>query len=89
MRLGVAVAVACLSMTGHSMADQADQQTASSSRPTKESDAPTQMQGNEKITEIIVTATKRQMSLKDVPFGLSAMTEDDLARMGATGAEQY
>ncbi|HRO03319.1 MAG TPA: TonB-dependent receptor, partial [Terricaulis sp.] len=37
--------------------------------------------------EIIVTATKREVSLQDVPFSVNAQTQEDIQRSGATRLE--
>jgi len=37
--------------------------------------------------EIIVTATKREVSLQDVPFSVNAQTQEDIQRSGATTLE--
>lgn len=41
------------------------------------------MQGN----EIVVTATKRNATLQDIPFSINAQTADDIRRAGATTLE--
>jgi iron complex outermembrane receptor protein len=37
--------------------------------------------------EIVVTATKRETSLQDVPFSVNAQTQEDIERSGATNLE--
>ncbi len=44
---------------------------------------------NSVIEEITVTANKREQDLQDVAMGLSALTGDDLNRIGAVGAQDY
>lgn len=44
---------------------------------------------NSGIEEITVTANKREQDLQDVAMGLSALTGDDLNRIGAVGAQDY
>ena len=39
--------------------------------------------------EIVVTAQKRSERLQDVPFGISAITNNDLERSGANTAQDY
>jgi outer membrane receptor protein involved in Fe transport len=39
------------------------------------------------VEEILVTATKRATTIKDVPFSINAMTEDDIRRSGSTNLE--
>ena len=41
----------------------------------------------EKIESIVVTATKRETPLKDVPFSINAQTEEDIQRSGAVTLE--
>ena len=44
---------------------------------------------NAVIEEVRVTANKREQNLQDVAASLSALTGDDLNRIGAVGAEDY
>ena len=44
---------------------------------------------NSVIEEVTVTANKRAQDLQDVAMGLSALTGDDLNRIGAVGAQDY
>lgn len=44
---------------------------------------------NSGIEEITVTANKREQDLQDVAMSLSALTGDDLNRIGAVGAQDY
>lgn len=44
---------------------------------------------NSGIEEVTVTANKREQDLQDVAMGLSALTGDDLNRIGAIGAQDY
>ena len=41
------------------------------------------------LEEIIVTATKRSLSIQDIPAQIQAITQDDLAAMGAATMEDY
>ena len=41
------------------------------------------------ITEVTVTATKRETTLSDTPLPISAVTSDVLSKMGAAGFEDY
>lgn len=41
------------------------------------------------LDEIIVTATKREASLQDIPATIQAITQESLAAMGAKGMEDY
>src|SRR5216117_1642052 len=40
-----------------------------------------------KLESIVVTATKREAALKDVPFSINAQTEEDIRRSGAVTLE--
>ncbi len=43
--------------------------------------------GPTKLESIVVTATKRETALKDVPFSINAQTEEDIQRSGAVTLE--
>src|SRR5207244_8279620 len=43
--------------------------------------------GATKLESIVVTATKREAALKDVPFSINAQTEEDIQRSGAVTLE--
>jgi iron complex outermembrane receptor protein len=48
---------------------------------------PPKAEGAEKLERIVVTATKREASLQDVPFSINAQTEEDIRRSGAVTLE--
>ncbi|MCH9693515.1 MAG: TonB-dependent receptor [Gammaproteobacteria bacterium] len=41
------------------------------------------------LEEIVVTATKRSLSIQDIPASIQAITSESLAEMGAKGMEDY
>ena len=41
------------------------------------------------LEEIIVTATKREASLQEVPLAVTAFTEDDIVRQGFKQLDDY
>jgi iron complex outermembrane receptor protein len=43
---------------------------------------------SETLDRIVVTATKREAKLRDVPFSINAQTEDDIQRSGAVTLEE-
>ena len=45
--------------------------------------------GRAVLEEIIVTARKRTESVQDIPASIQAITQDDLAQMGAVNIEDY
>lgn len=48
---------------------------------------PPKAEAAEKLDRIVVTATKREASLVDVPFSINAQTEEDIQRSGAVTLE--
>jgi len=42
----------------------------------------------ETIEEVVVTATKRESRIQDVPFSINVQTEEDIRRLGATDLEE-
>lgn len=48
-----------------------------------------QQQPSRGLDEIIVTATKREASLQDVPLAVTAFTEDDIVRQGFRQLDDY
>jgi iron complex outermembrane recepter protein len=50
---------------------------------------PAQSPQDVELDEVIVTATKREERLRDVPFAITALTTRDLERIGATGEQDY
>jgi len=42
----------------------------------------------EAIEEVVVTATKREARIQDVPFSINVQTEEDIRRLGATDLEE-
>ncbi len=64
-------------ISGMSAALAADEEAASSK------------DGRHLIDEIVVTATKRDLALQDVPFSVQAITGETLSRMGAVGFADY
>ncbi|MFT7246720.1 MAG: iron complex outermembrane receptor protein, partial [Candidatus Azotimanducaceae bacterium] len=39
------------------------------------------------IEEVVVTATKRAATIRDVPFSINAQTQEDIQRTGASSLE--
>jgi iron complex outermembrane receptor protein len=59
--------------------------TALMTSPAAAQDTPAQTTASESV--IVVTATKRETSLLDVPFSVNAQTEEDIQRLNATTIE--
>jgi len=49
--------------------------------------AQSQMQEDEAVEKIMVTATKRSLAIEDVPFSINAQTQKDIERSGANSLE--
>ncbi|MBL8514785.1 MAG: TonB-dependent receptor, partial [Betaproteobacteria bacterium] len=60
---------------------------ASAQQPAKADTAPAAKTGPETIERIVVTATKRETTLRDVPFSINAQTEEDIRKSGAVTLE--
>ncbi len=43
---------------------------------------------DETIEEVVVTATKREARIQDIPFSINVQTEEDIRRLGATDLEE-
>ncbi|SVB17608.1 uncharacterized protein METZ01_LOCUS170462, partial [marine metagenome] len=52
-------------------------------------DAIAQDGGSLVLEEIIVTATKRTLSIQDIPATVQAITQESLAQMGAKSMEDF
>ncbi|WP_212758268.1 TonB-dependent receptor [Usitatibacter palustris] len=48
---------------------------------------PPKSEATEKVERVVVTATKRESSLQDVPFSINAQTEEDIRKSGAVTLE--
>ena len=48
-----------------------------------------QAQQQQALEEIIVTATKREVSMQDVPIAVTAFTEEDIVRQGFKKLDDY
>ncbi|HUD96783.1 MAG TPA: hypothetical protein VMO24_04520, partial [Woeseiaceae bacterium] len=46
-------------------------------------------QAQQALEEIIVTATKRQVSMQDVPLAITAFTDEDIVRQGFKTLDDY
>ena len=53
----------------------------------QQTEPPPKAEGPTKLESIVVTATKREAALKDVPFSINAQTEEDIQRSGAVTLE--
>lgn len=79
MQTAPVVAVACLTMSGLAVADQAP---ASESSSTHEG-------SNATLQEIIVTASRREERLRDAPSAITAITGDSIEAMGVQSFRDY
>lgn len=52
------------------------------------SGAGTALAQEETIEEVVVTATKREARIQDIPFSINVQTEEDIQRLGATDLEE-
>lgn len=78
MRIRVAVAAACLGFVGISGAAEKENNAAASVPSSEEATRGFQLE------EIVVTATKHEESLQDVPIAITAVTADDILVRGLT-----
>ncbi|MBK6982762.1 MAG: TonB-dependent receptor [Betaproteobacteria bacterium] len=56
-------------------------------QPAKAGTEPSAKAGTEVLDRVVVTATKREAALLDVPFSINAQTEEDIRRSGAVTLE--
>lgn len=75
----IAISFARVGLADVSSEDSQPAQTSSASESTRV----------KSLEEVIVTATKRQQRLQDVPFGVSAFTTKDIERMGAISEADF
>jgi iron complex outermembrane recepter protein len=78
MRISIAVAAACLGFAGIVGAAEKENNAASSGASNEAT--PTGFQ----LEEIVVTATRHEESLQDVPIAITAVTADDILARGLT-----
>jgi iron complex outermembrane recepter protein len=66
---------------------EAQQSKAATEQPAKASTTPPAKAATETLDRIVVTATKRESRLQDVPFSINAQSEEDIRKSGAVTLE--
>ena len=88
MRVAVVVTTLGLSMPGISLASEVEAGGASASTATHAAAGSEQADNSLKLDEIIVTATKREERLQDVPISVSAITGEALELRAITNVDK-